>query len=177
MIPESDALILVAGIGNIFLGDDAFGVEVAKALAGADLPREAVVRDYGIRGLDLAYALLDPWRAVVLVDAVARGGVPGDVYVLEPDDDHDVAPGFDPHGMHPLQVLAMARSIGEITAPIYIVGCEPESLGDEMDGRMGLSAVVQESIAKAVAIVDRLLREVLRNEPHATAGGRALGPD
>lgn len=170
MIAESGSQILVAGIGNIFLGDDAFGVEVAKALARTDLPCEAVVRDYGIRGLDLAYALLDPWRAVVLVDAVSRSGTPGDVYILEPGEDRAVAPGFDPHGMHPLEVLAMARSMGEITAPIYIVGCEPESLGDELEGRMGLSAVVQESIAKAVTVVDRLLRKILRNEAHATAG-------
>jgi hydrogenase maturation protease len=169
MIADAGVQILVAGIGNIFLGDDAFGVEVTKALARTDLTGQAVVRDYGIRGLDLAYALLDPWRAVVLVDAVSRGGSPGDVYVLQPGEDRDVASGFDPHGMQPLQVLAMARSMGEITAPIYIVGCEPESLGDELEGRMRLSAVVQESIAKAVAVLDRLLREILRNEIHATA--------
>jgi hydrogenase maturation protease len=164
MTPDSPAPILVAGIGNIFLGDDAFGVEVAKALVRTRLPSEAVVKDYGIRGLDLAYALLNPWRAVILVDAIALGGTPGDVYVLQPDNDPEFTSTFDPHGMHPLQVLAMARSIGEITAPIYIVGCEPQSLGAELEGRMGLSPVVQHSIAKAVGLVDQLLNHIQHGE-------------
>lgn len=169
MTSDCAAQILVAGIGNIFLGDDAFGVEVAKALARTRLPSAAVVKDYGIRGLDLAYSLLNPWRAVILIDAIARGGAPGEIYVLQPDNDPDLASGFDPHGMHPVQVLAMARTIGEITAPIYIVGCEPQSLGAELEGRMGLSPVVQNSIVKAVAVVNQLLTQILQGEIQTTA--------
>jgi len=89
--------ILVACIGNIFLGDDAFGVEVAREIAGHHLPEEVAVVDYGIRGLDLAYALLLPWRAIVIVDAIARGGVRVDLYLLEMEPDASDEAGFDPH--------------------------------------------------------------------------------
>jgi hydrogenase maturation protease len=162
--------ILVAGIGNIFLGDDAFGVDVAHALARTEMPPEALLVDFGIRGLDLAYALVEPWRAVILIDAIARGGVPGDLYVVEPSGQSESASGLDPHAMDPLHVLAAARSVGEITAPVFIVGCEPFSLGDELEGRMGLSAVAQRSIPEAVEVVHRLLARLIHGRaPASTA--------
>ena len=77
--------ILVAGVGNIFLGDDAFGVEVARALSGRPLPEGVTVKDFGIRGFDLAYTMLDAWDTVILVDALSRGEAPGTLYLLEPD--------------------------------------------------------------------------------------------
>ncbi|MGH7848434.1 MAG: hydrogenase maturation protease, partial [Candidatus Binatia bacterium] len=74
------AKILVAGIGNIFLGDDGFGVEVARELAKRKLPESVRVVDFGIRGFDLAYALLDGYDLTILVDAAPRGGLPGTLY-------------------------------------------------------------------------------------------------
>lgn len=150
--------VLIACIGNIFLGDDAFGFEVAQALAGCPLPDGVQLVDYGIRGLDLAYALLKPWHAVVFVDAIARGGTPGTLYLLQPLDVRG-AEGhteLDPHGMDPVRVLALAHSLGEVSAAIYIIGCEPQDLGDEQEGRMGLSPPVAAAIPEAVKMVFEL---------------------
>ena len=79
------AKILIACVGNIFLGDDGFGVEVALSLSKRQLPESVSVKDFGIRGFDLAYALLDPWDLVILVDALSRGEAAGTLYVMEPD--------------------------------------------------------------------------------------------
>lgn len=155
--------ILVACIGNIFLGDDGFGVEVARALTTADLPEEVVVVDYGIRGLDLAYALLDAWHAVILVDAVKRGQEPGSIYVLQPAESASESAGIDPHSMDPVRVLATARSMGAVSAEIYIVGCEPGDCGDELEGRMGLSDVVAAAIPPAVQVIRRLVDRLTIN--------------
>ena len=153
--------ILVACVGNIFLGDDAFGVEVARELAGHHLPEEVVVVDYGIRGLDLAYALLEPWRAVVIVDAIARAGTPGDLYLLETEPDGGDETALDPHSMDPFLVFALARKLGEISAPIYVVGCEPALFGDEFEGGMGLSEPVAAAVPDAADMVARLVRRLL----------------
>src|SRR5438270_11291018 len=104
---------LVAGLGNDFLGDDAFGVEVVQCLARRDLPGGVRVGDFGIRGLALTYALLDGYEAVVLVDAAPRGGPPGTLYVLEiPREEGTAAPLLEPHGMDPVKVLRLAASMG-----------------------------------------------------------------
>ena len=158
---RSSGRILVACVGNIFLGDDAFGVEVARELAGHNLPEEVVVVDYGIRGLDLAYALLQPWRAVVIVDAIAREGTAGDLYLLETEPDGGNEPALDPHAMDPFRVFALARTLGEISAPIYVVGCEPALFGDEFEGRMGLSEPVAAAVPDAADMVERLVRRLL----------------
>ena len=160
--------ILIACIGNIFLGDDAFGVEVARELAGHELPEEVAVVDYGIRGLDLAYALLEPWRAVVIVDAIAREGAPGDLYLLEIEPDAGTEAVFDPHAMDPFRVFALARSLGEISAPISVVGCEPALFGDEFEGRMGLSQPVAAAVPEAAEMVEQLVRRLL---PEGMTGG------
>lgn len=169
MIESPREQILIAGIGNIFFGDDAFGVEVSNALSNLELPQKVAVIDFGIRGLDLVYSLLEPWRAVIFIDAISRGGKPGEIYLLEPDDDFETAASFDPHGMNPLQVLAAARSIGDISARIYIVACEPQSLGEELEGRMGLSPIVQQSVPQAVQAVLRLVTELMHPAVHTTA--------
>jgi hydrogenase maturation protease len=152
--------ILVACIGNIFLGDDGFGCEVARSLMQRKLPPDAQLVDYGIRGLDLAFALLEPYSAVIMVDAIARGCSPGTIYVLQPMEDSspgEVTPNA--HSMEPSQLLAMARSLGDISAEIYIVGCEPLDFGDELEGRMGLSAQVASAVpAAAEAILDLVSR-------------------
>jgi hydrogenase maturation protease len=167
---DSEGKILIACIGNIFLGDDAFGVQVARELWVLGLPEEAVVVDYGIRSFDLAYALLEPWRSIILVDAIARGGAPGSLYLLQPDADTENAVGFNPHAIGPAQVLAMARAIGSVTAPMYIVGCEPQDLGEELDGRIGLSPAVVAAVPRAVAMIERLVEQLTKAS--AVAGVR-----
>jgi len=150
------AKILVAGVGNIFLGDDGFGVEVALALSQRQLPEGVKVKDFGIRGFDLAYALLDPWDAVIIVDALPRGEAAGTLYVVEPD--LAALPGaasaaISPHGMDPVRVLNLAASQGTISAQVLVVGCEPQDFGDELEGRMGLSAPVQAAVEEAAKMV------------------------
>lgn len=158
--------ILVAGVGNVFLGDDAFGVEVALSLAKRRLPQGVVVKDFGIRGFDLAYTLLDSWDTVVLVDALPRGEAPGTVYLMEPDlsglgDPASPAMALNPHGMDPVQVLNLAASLGAISARILIVGCEPHDFGDEFEGRMGLSEPVQAAVEEAANMVEGLVGRIL----------------
>jgi hydrogenase maturation protease len=156
--------ILIAGVGNIFLGDDAFGVEVARAMAARPLPEGVVVRDFGIRSFDLAYALLDDWSAVILVDAVSREDTPGTLFVIEPDlnelAEANETATFDGHSMDPVAVLRLAQTLGEIRLQILVVGCEPANLGGE-EGRMGLSPEVDAAVQEAVAMVEKLVRELL----------------
>jgi hydrogenase maturation protease len=158
---------LVACIGNIFLGDDGFGCEVARELGKMELPGEVKVVDYGIRGLDLAYALLERCGAVIFVDAVTRGGRPGTIYLLQcVDTSSDIRKptALDPHSMEPANLLAMARSLGEVTSEIYIVGCEPTDFGDELVGRMGLSDAVMTAVPEAArAVVDLITRIATRD--------------
>lgn len=166
-----NASILVACVGNIFLGDDGFGVEVARALTKRRLPEGVVAKDFGIRGLDLAYALLEPWRTVILVDALPRGGMPGTVYVMEPDLSemgNRSAPGMElnPHAMDPVRVLNLALSMGPVAAQIFVVGCEPGDCGDELGGRIGLSAAVQHGVSEACDMVQELAIRVLARDAH-----------
>lgn len=173
MIATVHPRILVAGIGNIFLGDDGFGCEVARALAGMDFPAEAVVTDFGIRGFDLALALLESYQTVIIVDAITRGAPPGTVYVLQPA--ADSAPSgpeaFDAHSMDPARLLNLARTLGEITAEIYIVGCEPLDFGEELEGRMGLSEPARSAVPEAAAAVIELIQRAL----HRLESGAVLG--
>jgi hydrogenase maturation protease len=165
--------ILVAGIGNIFLGDDAFGVEVVRRLEV--LPASVLVKDFGIRGFDLAYAIMDGYETVILVDATPRGGKPGTLYVIEPDarelESINAGPdSFEAHGLNPLKVLALVRAMGGEFNRILVVGCEPESLGDDEDGgRMGLSAAVEAAIPEAVKMIESLIAKLLA-EKSATSG-------
>ena len=149
-------MILVAGIGNIFLGDDAFGCEVAQRLAQRPLPQDVKVVDFGIRGLDLAYALLNDHEMVILVDAATRGGTPGSIYVIEPDLDENEPEMLDAHSMNPMRVLALARSMGALTH-VRIVGCEPESCGPPDQGRMGLSPAVAAAVETALETIESLV--------------------
>jgi hydrogenase maturation protease len=152
----------VAGIGNVFFGDDGFGVEVAQRLASRGVPAGARVCDFGIRSLDLAYALQDGYEAVVLVDAYPHGEAPGTLYVVEPDLRALGEEGatLDAHGMDPVKVLRMAASMGALPKRILLLGCEPATLGAE-EGQVGLSEVVAKSIDEAAAMVEKLLQELL----------------
>ncbi len=150
--------VLVAGIGNVFFGDDGFGVEVARRLiARGEAPGVRVV-DFGIRGFDLAFALSSGVRAAVLVDATARGGAPGTLYVLEPSELH--APAVDTHAMTPSRALELARTLGGLPPVVRVVACEAKTLATEEDPVMGLSAEVEAAIEPAMALVDEILREV-----------------
>lgn len=147
--------ILVAGIGNVFLGDDAFGVEVARRLAGRALPEGVRVVDFGIRGLDLAYALMEDYAAVILVDASPRGRAPGTLYELEPGPVEGAA--VDPHAAVPHQVLGLVRSMGGTLPPVRVVGCEPRTRPDD-EPRMGLSPEVEGAVEPAIALVHDVIR-------------------
>lgn len=158
--------ILVAGIGNIFLGDDAFGVEVAASLAQRQLPADVRVKDFGIRGFDLAYELLGAWDTVILVDALPRGEASGTLYTIEPnlvglESLTSPAMAMDPHGMDPVRVLHLAASMGAIGARVLIVGCEPQDFGDELEGRMGLSLPVQAAVEEASNMVEDLIGRII----------------
>jgi hydrogenase maturation protease len=153
--------VLVAGIGNVFLGDDGFGVALADRLARRSLPAGVEVVDYGIRGMDLAYALHDGWDAVILLDATPRGEPPGTLYVIEPDPGEGEA-GVDAHGMDPLTVLALARALGGPLPRILVVGCEPETVmrGDEEDVVAAISEPVRAALDEAVALVESLVADL-----------------
>jgi hydrogenase maturation protease len=156
--------VLVAGIGNIFLGDDGFGVEVVQRLAPRAWPAGVRVADFGIRGYDLALALAEDGVTAILVDALPRGGAPGTLYVIEPDlDTLDGAAGVDPHSLDPVQVLRFAKTLGGRPARVLVVGCEPATLGEDAGGVMGLSAPVAAALAEAARLVESLVADLLRD--------------
>jgi hydrogenase maturation protease len=156
--------ILVAGIGNIFLGDDAFGCEVVKRLSERAWPDNVRVVDFGIRGFDLAYALLDGYDVTIFVDATPRGQEPGMLYTIEPEvDEIESIDGqgamVETHGMNPMKVLSMVKSMGGQLKRILLVGCEPATFGPE-EGQMGLSAPVEAAVGQAVTVVESLVEKV-----------------
>jgi hydrogenase maturation protease len=160
--------ILVAGVGNIFMGDDAFGVEVVRRLASRKLPERVRVADFGIRGFDLAYALQDGYETTILVDACPHGQAPGTLHVIEPDlkalDESAASqPVTDAHAMNPVSVLRMARAMNIEVRNVLLVGCEPETLGGE-EGQMGLSAPVEAAVEAAVELVQSLI-DKLQDKP------------
>jgi hydrogenase maturation protease len=161
--------VLVACVGNIFLGDDAFGVEVARRLAGRDLPEGVRVVDFGIRGLDLTYALLDGYEAVILVDAAPRGGPPGTLYVLELSGEEAApadgsVPAVETHGMDPVKVLRLAAILGGKVGRLLVVGCEPAVAAEADDLHMGMSAPVRAAVDEAVPLIESLVARLLRGE-------------
>src|SRR6266481_443758 len=162
--------ILVAGIGNIFFGDDAFGVEVVRRLIRRPLPEGVRVVDFGIRGLDLTYSLLEPYDAVILIDAVPRGNPPGTLYVIEPkvgqtSDSNIPDTMVDPHSLDPVKVLRMARSMGGAIEQVFLVGCEPSPQVPDDDLRMEMSQPVQAAIEEAVDLVLTLVNHLRSNAP------------
>ena len=160
--------ILIAGIGNIFLGDDAFGVEVAQRLAKSVFPPGVRVADFGIRGFDLAYALMEGYEATILVDAYPGEMSPGTLSVVEPDptDLSSTEEGLgsvEPHAMNPVNVLRMAAGMGSKLKRVLLVGCVPGTLGPE-EGQMGLSEPVAAAVDEAVRLVESLIHRILRGE-------------
>ncbi|MFG1794691.1 hydrogenase maturation protease [Nocardia sp. NPDC049149] len=152
--------MLVAGIGNVFLGDDGFGPEVVRRLPPHPDPAVRVV-DYGIRGMHLAYDLLDGWDALVLIDAVPNRGVAGRLQVFRAEPDGTGAANLDAHAMNPEAVFAGVRALGGTVPPTVVVGCEVETV----DERMGLSAPVAAAVAAAVVAVGRVLTDLTAAGP------------
>lgn len=164
MLP--DPQILIAGIGNIFLGDDGFGVEVVRRLAQCNLPDAVRVVDFGIRGLDLAYALQDGYETTILIDAYPHHKTPGTVSVIEPDAKEIAASDanfVEPHSMHPINVLRMASAMNGSLKRVLLVGCEPATLGGD-EGHMGLSEPVEAAVAEAVTATLSLVTRILNGE-------------
>jgi hydrogenase maturation protease len=157
--------VLVAGIGNIFMADDGFGVEVAHRLRERDMPAGVDVVDFGIRGMDLVFALGEGYDVAVFVDAVPKGEEPGTLFVIEPELNQDeVAVTLDAHGMDPVKVLALAAQLGPVPDRILVVGCEPQvsMTGDEEDLVGDLSPPVAAAVDDAVALVISTVDELLQ---------------
>ena len=155
--------ILVAGIGNLFLGDDGFGVEVVRRLAGRELPEDVEVADFGIRGMDLIYALQDDYEVVIFVDAAPRGEEPGTVYLLEPEIEEDGEVVLDTHGMDPVKVIKLSRTLGARPGRTLVVGCEPEVVigGDDYEEMlMELSEPVRAAVEEAAKLVESLVGHI-----------------
>lgn len=169
--------VLIAGIGNIFQGDDAFGVAVVRKLAKFDWPSDVRVVDFGIRGMDLAFSLLDGYELTILIDATMQGGTPGTLYTIEPDV-HSMPQGTDfvcmnSHGLDPAKVLVLAKNMGAEFKRILLIGCEPLTLDNDENGYLGLSGAVQAAIDPAVNMISKLVQEFRSNEgaiAFATAG-------
>jgi hydrogenase maturation protease len=142
--------VLIAGIGNVFFGDDGFGVAVARELARCALPPSVVVRDTGIRGLHLAYELVDGWDLLIAIDAVARGAPPGTLHVIEPTADiGSLGRAHDAHGMDLASVLDTARSLGAIPPAVLVVGCDVANVSEGI----GLTPEVEAAVPQAVRLV------------------------
>jgi hydrogenase maturation protease len=152
---------LVAGIGNIFFGDDAFGCEVAAELLKRSWPTDVNIVDFGIRAYDLAYSIMDGYDATVLIDAVPRGEKPGTVYLLELDPDKVETCGdeiADAHALTPVRVLQLVRTLGSSAKNWYLVGCEPARLDGQ--GVIGLSDEVRDAVPVAVKMIEKILADL-----------------
>jgi hydrogenase maturation protease len=161
--------ILIAGVGNVFFGDDAFGVEVARRLAEQSLPDCVRVVDFGIRGLDLTYALLDGADLTIMVDAVPRGGKPGTLYVIEPtlnrlSGDAASESLIETHSLDPVKVLKLAVALGAEIKRLILVGCEPATGLNAEEMRDGLSEPVQAAVDDAVELISSLVQRFLNGE-------------
>jgi hydrogenase maturation protease len=160
--------VLIAGIGNIFLADDAFGVEVAKRLANRTFPPGVRVADFGIRGFDMAYALMEGYETTILVDAFPGDGQPGTIFVVEPDlSELDSAASrqglIESHAMNPISALRMAVSMGAQLKRVLLVGCIPATLGPE-EGQIGLSEPVAAAVDEAAKAVEQHVTRILAGE-------------
>ncbi|MFF3399507.1 hydrogenase maturation protease [Streptomyces sp. NPDC002659] len=173
---DNSARTLVAGVGNIFLGDDGFGVETVRRLAAEQLPERAEVVDIGVRGVHLAYQLLDGYDTLVLVDATAHGGAPGTVYLIEAERSGDIEPQgalLDGHRMSPDAVLALLETLCASTGArpprrTLVVGCEPA----DVEEGIGLSPPVAAAVPEAVRLILGVLRD---GERESSAPPAAVG--
>ncbi|HVX11548.1 MAG TPA: hydrogenase maturation protease [Pirellulales bacterium] len=174
--------ILIAGIGNIFFGDDAFGCEVVRRLMHEAWPEGVTVRDFGIRGLDLVYALEAAHDHVILIDAVPLGRPPGTLYVIAPDlNEIDstgtaAADAWDAHAMNPVNVLRMARSSGVMLNDVLLIGCEPIPFDLDADMTSELSDAVRTQLEQAVRLTAKIVWQLSRGEKPDFQGLDVGGP-
>jgi len=157
--------MLIAGIGNIFLGDDAFGIEVVQRCAGR-WPSSVRVTDFGIRGFDLAYALMNGPEFAILVDAAKRGGSPGTLYLIAPDLPGGAAPeqgSFEGHSLTLEHVFRLVTTMGGSLPRLLVVGCEPTPLSQEEEefGCAGLSPAVQDAVPEAICLIESVVQKFL----------------
>jgi hydrogenase maturation protease len=157
--------VLVAGIGNVFLSDDGFGVEVAQALARRPWPPGVEVAEFGIRGVHLAYQLLDGYRALVLVDAVSMGEAPGTLAVLEPDAFGGEATPVDAHTMSPDVVLGTLAHLGGSLERVLVVGCQPADLDEGMGLSEAVAAVVDDAVEMCAELVSEIVQTAGKEAP------------
>ncbi|SNY54802.1 hydrogenase maturation protease [Paractinoplanes atraurantiacus] len=148
--------VLVAGVGNVLLGDDGFGPEVVRQLAEQELPPDVRVADYGIRGLHLAYDLLDAYDALILVDALPGGGRPGEVVLLKVNADDRNSREFDAHGMDPAAMLAHLEQLGGKLPMTYLVGCRAATTAEWIGLSPSVTAAIPEAIAAVRSVLSRL---------------------
>jgi hydrogenase maturation protease len=149
--------VLVAGIGNAWMGDDGFGSEVVKQLGTVELPPGVAVMDFGTGGLNLAYEVMRGYDALLILDISQQGGSPGTLYVIEADEDSvdgSIQDGdsLNPHGMDPKTVLRFVKSIGAWPGKVLVIACEPavvEEIGFQLS----------ESVAGAVEPAVKLVLE------------------
>lgn len=153
--------ILVAGVGNTWMRDDAFGSEVVKGLLATDLPQGVTVLDFGTGGLDLAYELMRGYNALILVDVSRQGGDPGTLYVMDPDPEEVKVIGdgevVNPHGMDPQTVLRFVKTIGGWPGRVVVIACEPAVLEEH---GLGMSPEVEGAVARGVKLVQDTLEEL-----------------
>jgi hydrogenase maturation protease len=160
--------MLVAGVGNIFFSDDAFGCEVVRRLAKEDLPEGVVVADFGIKGVHLAYELLEGYDTVIIVDAAPCGGKPGDLYLIEPKLE-EIAESplvqaasegesalVDAHGLEPDAIFGMLKALGGNVGRALVVGCEPENIEDGLGLSATVEAAVEPAVRRLVDIIHRV---------------------
>ena len=160
--------MLVAGVGNIFFSDDAFGCEVVRRLAKEDLPEGVVMADFGIKGVHLAYELLEGYDTVIIVDAAPCGGKPGDLYLIEPKLE-EIAESplvqaasegesalVDAHGLEPDAIFGMLKALGGNVGRALVVGCEPENLEDGLGLSATVEAAVEPAVRRLVDIIHRV---------------------
>ena len=171
--------ILVAGIGNIFLQDDGFGVVVAKRLADSELPEGVKVADFGIRGVHLAYEMLDGgYDMTILIDAAPRGEAPGTVYLIEPDLDNidaQQSASMDAHSMDPQVVFATLKSLGGSPRRVLIVGCEPLVIDDGIGLSEPVGRAVEEAVRLVHSVVDDLAADRMSQEVVAKRSSDIVG--
>ncbi len=174
--------ILVAGIGNIFMGDDAFGVEVANRMARLTLPEDVTIGDYGIFSHDLACAIMDGYDVTILLDAVQRGQPPGTLHLVELDPDAVCAienESVNAHGMNPVAVLQTVKAQGGTSGRIYLVACETAPPGHGV-ASLGLSAAIEDAVPRAIEMIQNFISDLQNENPVAqtriVAGIGAGGP-
>jgi hydrogenase maturation protease len=160
--------ILIAGVGNAWLRDDAFGGECARRLEAEGVPSGVSVMDVGTSGLDLAYEVMRGYDALILLDATRQGGEPGTLYVMEPDRSEfegEISDGesIDPHDMNPHTMLRFVTVTGGWPGKVLVIGCEP----GEAEPGLGLTPAVQAAVEAAVTLVRETIAELQTDAAYA----------